>query len=129
MFSEKEFKLLAVLKETPFIKRENFASDEEFDFSCELARELLTNNVIVSSANKPFRRNLTGHGAQYAIAGPFSLSVIAREGVALESYSAYKNAQPRESQWGLSNRLVVWSIVAALLGTAVTIVVWRIGGI
>jgi hypothetical protein len=93
-----------------------------------LAQALLAKNLLITSAREPFRKNFTGYGAQYAIAGKFSLSAPAREAVALGSYAAYKKSQPRKSLWDLPNRLVVWSIVVALLSVAVTIYIWRTNG-
>lgn len=122
MLTEKEFQLLTLLKKNSFLKREDFESDEAFDYACEMARVLLDSKLLHTSANQPFRKNNTGQGSKYAIAGAFSLSTLAIEAVALDNYKSYKKIQPRESKWGLGNRLTVLSIIVALLGAIIAIV-------
>ena len=121
MFSEKQFEVLRMLKENPFLKRESFDSEESFDDACQVAKEMFDNGIIESPSEQPYRRNTSGSGSAYAIMGKFMLTTEAREAVEFERYEVYRRSQPRNSQWSLSNRLAAWGIFAALLGTAAAV--------
>ena len=123
MITEQEFNFLRVIREKAFIKREDFESDEEFDYACELAREMLDQDLVLTHSTKPFVMNNTGQGAKYGIAGKFSISTTAQDIVKHESYREYVKKIPKPSEWSLANRLAAYAAIATLLSAAVAFIV------
>ncbi|MCW8833427.1 MAG: hypothetical protein OQK09_13750 [Colwellia sp.] len=123
MVNESEFKLLKLLQKSKVINRDNFKSDEEFDYFCEVARSMLDRDLIHTANTKPFLMNHRGKGSKYQVAGGFNLSAEAIDILTnFPEYAAIENLATKESQWNLSNRLTVIAIVIALIGLAVTLV-------
>ncbi|HAS6475762.1 TPA: hypothetical protein GRR63_23975 [Vibrio parahaemolyticus] len=121
MFTEKEFMLIKLLETTPFIKKDNFLSDDDFDYSCDLVLQMLDKGVFRSETPKPFVKNHTGCGAKYEIVGKLYLSTTAKDAVQFESFLAYTKSFKKPSHWNLNNRLAFWGIAVSLLGILVTI--------
>lgn len=121
MISEKEFNVLEVVARSPFLRREDFSSDEEFDYACEVAKSLLSRDLLRTPTSKPFMRNNTGKGSKYAIAGKFELAPEASDIVASATYEAYLSSLPKQPVWNLDRRLVVLGIIVGLLGAIATV--------
>jgi hypothetical protein len=116
MISEKEFDVLAIVARSSFLKLDDFRSDQEFDHACEVARSLLSRNLLRTLTAKPFMRNHTGAGSRYVIAGKFELTPEGSSIVEAGTYGAYLSSLPRQPLWTLDRRLVVLGIIVGLIG-------------
>ncbi len=116
MITEKEFSILATLAYSQYLRREDFASDQEFDNTCDIAQSLLTRNFLRATTSNPFRMNNTGKGSRYAIAGKFELTLEGRDIIEAGTYESYLSSLPKQHLWNLDRRLVVLGIIVALLG-------------
>ena len=124
-FSKKEFELLMLLKKNPFLNRNNFESDDAFDYACEMAKELLNDNVISSNEARPFTMNNTGNGAKYGLAGSFLLSTAASDAVIFENYKAYKKSCRKKSKLSLENKLKILALLVSLLAILTTVYIYH----
>lgn len=122
MFTEKEFGLIRMVNDNPLIKREHFDSDDEFDYSCALALEMLERGILRARSEKPYIINNTGRGPKYVIVGKLHLSVAAQDVIKFADFRAYSKRNVRRSQWGLDNRLTLLGIFVGLLGVVAAIV-------
>ena len=116
MISEKEFRVLKIVSHSPFLRREGFTSDQEFDYACEVAKSLLSRDLLRTPTKKAFMRNNTGKGSRYTIAGKFELAPVASDIVEAGTYKAYQASLPKERLWTIDRRLVVFGIIVSLLG-------------
>lgn len=121
MVLQYEFKLLQQLKLDPFLKREQFDSDEDFDYACEVARALMTYGLLHSSQKNSFQKSHTGRGSTYAIAGKFELSSEALDITHFKDFESYEQAQPKEGTWNWDRRLAALTALIMLVGVIVTI--------
>ncbi len=71
---KKEIELLLLIKKHSFLNREMFESDNDFDYSCKVAKNLINKGLIQSNVSNPFTMNHTGIGSTYGLAGSFFLS-------------------------------------------------------
>ena len=85
MLSEKEFNLIRLVSTSSFLEREEFSSDNEYNFICELALDMYSRNALRSQLKEPYRRNKTGTGPRYNIVGPFYLSPEAEGALSFEN--------------------------------------------
>lgn len=121
MYTESEFNLIRFLSNKQFITRENFSTDSEFDYSCDLALEMLKKGILTTQSQKPYVINHTGHGTKYGVVGKLSLSIEAQDSLKFNDFKAYSKSIKKLSQWNLGNRLSVLSIVIAIVGVAAAI--------
>ncbi len=117
MISKKEFGILVAVARSPFLKREEFSSDQDFDYACELAKSLLSNGLLHTPSSQPFMRNNTGKGSRYAIAGKFELTSTGSDAIEKGTYEAYLSSLPKKSLWNIDRRLVALSIIITLLSS------------
>ena len=123
MISKKEFDILVTVARSPFLKRQEFPSDQGFDYACELAKSLLSKDLLRTPSSEPFMRNNTGRGSRYTIAGKFELAPAGSDIVGFGTYEAYLSSIPKQPLWNIDRRLVVLAIIVALLGIIITVIV------
>lgn len=125
MFSENEFNLIYSLNDKSFIKREDYSTDADFDYSCDLALEMLEKGILRSPSKKPYIRNHTGDGPKYITVGKLELSIEAQDILQFKDFKAYSKSIKNTLQWGLSNRLALWGVVVGIIGLVVTIMLTK----
>ena len=121
MISEGEFLVIKRLHATPVLAKGADESDEEFDLTCEHARDLLKRGLIHTGAVDPFLKNRGLSGGRYLGAGRFDLSASAIEIAKFEDFEAFQESLPRKSQWTLGARLTLLGVIVAILGVIVRI--------
>lgn len=121
MLKEREFELIKTISGSKFLKKEDFSSDSEFDYLCDLAIEMLEKGIFRSSTTTPYVLNRTGSGPKYTIVGKLELTTEARDLLQFESYSNYAQSLRKSPFSDIGNRLNLLGIVVSISAIIVTI--------
>ena len=121
MLSEKEFNLIRLVSTSSFLEREEFSSDNEYNFICELALDMYSRNALRSQLKEPYRRNKTGTGPCYNIVGPFYLSPEAEGALSFENFVSYKKYHTQPSGWTLGNKIAAAGVLVAAISVIIAL--------
>ncbi|MCS6192131.1 hypothetical protein [Shewanella baltica] len=121
MLKEREFELIKTINGNKFLKREDFPSDSEFDYLCNLAIEMLEKGIFRTSMSTPYVLNRQGSGPKYSIVGKLELSTEAQDLLRFESYSNYTQSIRKSPFSDIGNRLNLLGIVVSISAIIVSI--------